>query len=171
MNRFTLACLMPLAALGFAPPAAAQPVLNPTPFAFGDVTVGGISAARVFTLDNPGPDPITIVSVGLGGFAPEHYVLGTNTCAGIVAVAGSCSASVTFSPDATGNQVALLRIVYTSPSMAGNAELDATLSGVGVMAPAAPAQPVPMLGNLSLIAGALLLLAGAWLSREHARRV
>lgn len=164
MHRFTRHVLFAMALVSPATFAGALPTLTPTPFDYGNVTVGGISAAQVFTLDNATADTMTIISAGLGGFAPQHYTLGVNTCAGVILPGGSCSLSVTFTPDAPGNQVALVRVSYTIPSVAGQPELDATISGTGVAAPAAPTQPVPALGYISLAIGMILMLVGARLS-------
>jgi hypothetical protein len=142
------------------------PTLAPTPHDYGNVQVGASSVAQVFTLTNGSDESITIASVQLGGAAPDQYTLGANTCAGVVAPGGECTIGVSFTPSAVGSQVALLRVSYSAPSIVGQAELNATLSGTGTGV-AAPAQPVPATGIVALVFAVALVLLGAAVSARR----
>lgn len=170
IRRFLFALLLPAAA-GAAPSAmqGALPAFTPNIHDFGSVQVGASSAAQVFTLNNPTDDPLTVTLAALGGANPGQYTIGANTCAGVVPALGSCTISVTFTPSAAGNQVALLRFAYTAPppNPPGGSETNATLFGNGTAPPPPPPPaPVPMLGNLALAIGGLLMLLGAVLTRR-----
>lgn len=169
-----LAVLLPTAAAA-VPPATqgTLPAFTPNIHDFGSVEVGDSSAAQVFTLNNPTADPLTVTLAALGGAEPDQYSIGANTCAGVIPALGSCTISVTFTPTAAGNQVALLRFAYTAPppNPPAGSETNATLFGNGtVPPPAAPPAPVPMLGDLALAIGALLMLLGALMTRRRPLR-
>jgi hypothetical protein len=139
------------------------PGITPTPFFFGSVTVGGSSPSQTFTLDNTSAETLTITSAVLGGSAPSQFAVDGNDCAGAVLVAGAdCSLVVRFTPGAPGNQVALVRVQYTSPGAPGGVDANATISGNGLPVPAV-AVPAPAVGTLALALGALLILFGAWM--------
>lgn len=142
------------------------PGITPSPFVFGSVTVGSSSPAQTFTLDNPSPEALTITSAGLGGAAPTQFTVDGNGCAGTVVAPGAdCSLVVRFTPGAAGNQVALVRVQYTSPGSPGGVETTAAISGTG-LPPQAAAVPAPAVGTLALALGALLMLLGAWAGRR-----
>lgn len=147
--------------------AGGLPVLTPSPFAFGPVQVGLTSPTQAFTLNNSSAETLTITSSGMGGAAPGQYAVATNTCAGAVLMPGSsCNISVRFAPTAVGNQVALVRVLYTSPGSPGGVEINAVVSGTGVPPTPAPAVAAPAVGSVALALGALLMVLGAWIGRR-----
>jgi hypothetical protein len=144
----------------------ALPGITPSPFAFGAVPVGASSPAQVFTLDNPSAETLTITSAGLGGAAPGQFTVDGNGCAGVVLTPGStCALAVRFTPTAAGNQVALVRVLYTSAGSPGGVETTSAIAGTG-LPPAAPARPAPAVGTLALALGVLLMVLGAWVGRR-----
>jgi hypothetical protein len=161
-----IACLLPLGGQ-----AGAQ-TITPNPFDFGNVGVGDLSPAQVFTFNNTSPDPATITAALLGGANPAQYQITANTCTVglVVAAAGSCTVSVRFQPSASGTQVALVRVQFTQPppNPPGGTEVTATLFGEGVAPPPAPALPAPGPGPLALaIATTALLVTGLSILRRR----
>ena len=101
----------------------------PASLAFGNQNLGTTSAAHSVTLTNLGNAVLTITNIGTSGSNPGDFGL-TTTCNGTVAVNGSCTISVTFTPTATGSRTASLNIVdnaYGSPQTV-------SLSGTGISA-------------------------------------
>jgi hypothetical protein len=161
------ATLGPMPAVALAG-AGGLPGFSPSPFAFGSVPVGLSSPTQAFTLNNPSAETLTVTSSGLGGAAPAQYAIVSNTCAGAVLAPGAnCAIAVRFTPSAAGNQVALVRALYTSPGSPGGVEVTAAISGTGLPPPTpAPAVAAPAVGSVALGLGALLMLLGAWVGRR-----
>lgn len=173
MNRI-VQCLT-IAALSAGLSSLASAMITPNPFAFGDIEVGDSSPAQIFTMTNPLAEQITIVSTVIGGANPEHYVLDVTTCTvdTVIDPGGNCTITVRFAPSAAGNQVALIRVSYTAPppNPPGVAEFNAVLFGNGTEPPPPPPPPadtlpVPALGWAAIAIAAVLLLAGAALTRR-----
>lgn len=97
-----------LSGTGVAPSAPADSV-SPSSLTFTAQTVGTTSAAQVVTMTNTGTAPLIISSVAITGSAAGDYALNTN-CA-TVPVSQSCTASVTFTPTATGARNVTLNVV------------------------------------------------------------
>lgn len=151
--------------------APGSPTLTPTPFNYGNVTIGATSAIQVYTLNNPSPDTLTITLAALGGAAPGQYALVGNTCTGaIILPGGSCTMSVRFAPTNAGIQAALVRVAYTAPppNPPGGSELNATMLGNGVP-PAAPALPAPALGPIALAISTMLIALFGWAGLRRRR--
>lgn len=164
-RRHAMALAVCLLTFTTAPVLAGSGVITPNPFDFGNIIVGQTSAVQVFTLNNPVAETLTITSAGLGGSAPGQYTLVASTCAGAIPASGSCTMSVRFSPSATGSHVALVRVVYTSPSAPpGGTEVTATLFGNATAAPLQPATPVPGAGGIALAVLTLLSLGAGLLT-------
>jgi hypothetical protein len=104
--------------------------LSPATLSFGNQTVNTTSAAQGTTLTNNGPGALTITSIGITGTNAGDYAQ-TNTCPlspATLAVAGTCTISVTFKPTASGSRTASVSITDNgtgSPQTVG-------LSGTGV---------------------------------------
>jgi phospholipase C len=72
---------------------------NPTRVTFGTIKVGASSKPITLTVTNAGASPLNIVSVAIAGNFTQ-----TNGCVGTLAAGQSCTASITFTPTATGTQ-------------------------------------------------------------------
>jgi hypothetical protein len=107
---------------------------SPTTLSFGNETVGSTSAAQSVTVTNTGSAAAKISAVTAGSSFAE-----TNTCGSALAAGATCTASVTFTPTATGAASANL----TVSSNATNSTLTVALSGTGTSS-------APALTNLAL---------------------
>ncbi|MGB7592112.1 MAG: DUF3443 family protein, partial [Terriglobia bacterium] len=74
---------------------------------FSGVTVGTTSAAQSVTLTNAGTTPLAISSTTISG----DFSISNNTCGSSVAAGGSCTISVTFTPQGSGPWTGTLTIV------------------------------------------------------------
>ncbi len=86
--------------------------LIPGSLAFGQVTVGTSSAAKMVTVTNNEKVSVTMTSIVLGGSKPGDYSE-TNTCGTTLAAGATCSISVTFSPKAVGARLASVTLTDT----------------------------------------------------------
>src|SRR6185312_13073007 len=114
-----------LTGTGVAPPIP-QAVLTPATLTFATTTVGANSAAQTVVLSNPGTGPLTISAITVSGANASSFAQ-TNTCGATLAVAATCSISVTFGPTAAGSQIASITL---TDNAAGSPHTVA-LSGTG----------------------------------------
>jgi hypothetical protein len=131
------------------------PAVSLTPTALGFASsqvVGTTSAAQTATLRNTGTAALAISSIGLTGTNAGDYGQ-TNTCPSspaTLAVNGTCTVSVTFTPTATGSRIASLTVgddADDNPQSVG-------LSGGGVAAaPAATLTPTSLGFGSQLVGG------------------
>ncbi len=110
--------------------------LSSTSLTFASANVGTASAAQMVTFTNAGTAALTVSSIAASGdFAQTH------TCGTSVAVGGSCTISVTFTPSAAGKRTGTLTV---TDNAAGSPQTVA-LSGTGVAtAPAATLSPTSL---------------------------
>lgn len=127
-------------------------LLSSTSLNFGPQGVGTSSPAQLLTLFNRGPGSLTVSSIIPTGDFSE-----TDNClTGAIAVGGSCTIQVTFTPSATGTRTGQLTIHDSDPSSpqmiglsgAGISAGTATTAGVTV-APSALTFGSQMLGTFS----------------------
>ena len=104
----------------------AQISFSPTTLSFGSQTLKVASAAQTITLSNPGTAALSITSIAITGTNTTDFSQ-TNTCGTSVGVGGSCTISVTFTPQATGVRSASVTV---SDNAAGSPQ-SASLSGTG----------------------------------------
>jgi len=96
----------------------------PSSLAFGNQTLGGTSAGQSVTMTNTGANPIAVSAVAASGDFAE-----TDNCTSApVAVEGSCTIHVTFSPTVGGSRSGTLTI---SDNAQGNPHT-VSLSGTGM---------------------------------------
>jgi hypothetical protein len=110
--------LFVVASLGFLPgcggsgPTPVPPVpavsLAPASLSFGSVGLG-LNSALPVTLQNIGTGPLQISGISITGAQAGNFVE-TNTCGSSLAVAGSCTITVTFAPTVAGAQNATLEV-------------------------------------------------------------
>lgn len=100
--------------------------LNPTSLSFGKIRRTRISAAKAVTVSNTGSVGLPITSIGLQGTQANQFAYSSN-CPATLAVAATCTVSVTFRPTSTGAKSATLVL---TPG-AGAAVKSVALSGTG----------------------------------------
>ena len=109
----------------------AQPgaALSPPSVAFGEVIVGQSSTPQNVTLTNTGTYPLTNDNIVVTGQDAGDFSQYDN-CPGTIAVGGSCTISVTFTPTTTGTRTAFLAVYDNAP----NSPQTVSLSGTGITA-------------------------------------
>jgi len=98
--------------------------VSPTSLIFGTVLLGQSSASQTVTLQNLG-NTLNISAITITGADPNDFTQ-TNTCGNSVPADGSCTITVTFTPQAAGSRAATLEITDDDPSAQG-----AYLKGTG----------------------------------------
>ncbi len=106
---------------------AATVTLSPASLNFGNVNVGSSSAVQKFTLSNAGNATLTITGITVTGLDPGDFSQ-TNTCGSSLAVATSCTISVTFTPVAAGTRSGSVSV---SDNASGSPQT-ASLTGSGI---------------------------------------
>ena len=96
----------------------------PASLSFGNVTLGASSAGKVVTVTNNGTSPVNIISIVAAGDYNQ-----TNTCGATLAVSGSCTMTVTFTPSASGARAGRVTWNDTDPT---NLQTF-TMNGTGVI--------------------------------------
>ena len=86
--------------------------LTPVSLAFGQVSVGTSSAAKISTLTNNEKVAITISNIAVTGAKASDYSQ-TNTCGTSLAAGAKCTISVVFTPSATGSRPASITVTDT----------------------------------------------------------
>lgn len=122
---------------GTPPPPTPGQLQLPLPVAFGAQTVGTQSSPITSVIRNVGGSSVTISSAANSN-AVEFPVV-SSTCAGIVAVGGSCQISAAFVPFAVGVRNATITVTGTGTG----SPQSFSLSGSGT----APAPPPPVVLN------------------------
>jgi hypothetical protein len=137
----------------------AELAVSPATWDFGDQSVGTTSSTESFALTNSGTAALTINSVQLS--LGQVFSITANTCGSGIAVGGSCSITVTFSPSASGSASDALQFSYGSPatiqsiSLAGNGATPLASVSPGTLTFTSPANPTAIAtltnsGNASL---------------------
>jgi len=104
---------------------APQAVLSPTRLSFADQYVGTTSSPQTVTLSNNGSVPIAISGISTSGDFAQ-----TNSCGSTLAAGTSCSITVTFAPETSGNRPGTLTV---SDNASGSPQT-VSLSGNGLLA-------------------------------------
>ncbi len=100
--------------------------LAPPSLSFGMQPVGVSAQPQVVTLTNTGSTALTISAINVTGAESGDFSQ-MNTCGSSVAVGGSCTITVTFTPTTTGARSAAVTITDSSP----NSPQSVPLSGTG----------------------------------------
>jgi hypothetical protein len=108
--------------------------ITPRNLNFGTLALGLTSAAKTVTLKNVGTSAITITSIAITGTEAGDFPQTATTCGASLAVAASCTVSVTFKPSTTGARSATL----TFTDGASGSPQKVPLSGVGTTAELSP---------------------------------
>jgi hypothetical protein len=111
--------------------------LSATVLTFGSQAVGTTSTpAQTVTLTNGGSSALTITSIQITGANPGDFAMPTNTCVSPLAVNGTCTVGLTFSPTTSGSRAATLTITDS----ASNSPQTLSMTGTGT-APEAGLSP------------------------------
>ena len=114
-------------AIGGTGVGVAKVTFTPTSLAFPSTNVGVSSAIQTIKLANPGSAALTITSIGV---TPAGDFTQTNTCGTSLAVAGSCTVSVTFKPSVGGARAASVSVADNAAASPQGVPLTGT--GIGV---------------------------------------
>jgi hypothetical protein len=103
--------------------------VTPTSLTFAPQARNSTSPTQTVTVTNTGNAPLTLAGISLTGASRRQFTQ-TNTCPprGSIAVGGSCTVSVSFTPTSTGAQSATLQVSATAPAVTQNV----TLTGTGL---------------------------------------
>ncbi len=85
--------------------------------AFGSTPLGGASLSETYTITNSGTAPLTVGTVTIGGTNSGDFTV-TSPPAGSVAVGGSTTFTVQFTPTAGGTRTATVSFAENDPSAA-----------------------------------------------------
>ncbi|MEV8511840.1 choice-of-anchor D domain-containing protein [Dactylosporangium sp. NPDC051484] len=112
---------VPLSGTGVAP----GPIVsaNPGSLSFGGTVVGSSAATQTVTLSNTGTTAAAVSGIAASGDFSQ-----TNTCGSSIAVGGSCTVTVKFTPAASGARTGSLTVT----SNANNSPAVVSLSGSGI---------------------------------------
>jgi hypothetical protein len=116
--------------------------LSPATLAFPSTNVGSSSAAQQVTLSNTGSAALSITSIALSGANASSYAVSQQTCGASVAAGGSCTFSVTFSPNTTGSLPASVTIADNAANSPQTVSMTAT--GTGTASPIASLSPATL---------------------------
>jgi hypothetical protein len=134
------AASVPLSGTGLAPP---QLSVEPPILLFNSIVVGASSTAQQVVISNSGGVAITDMRLAVTG----DYSFSAGNCTAVLASLANCTASVTFTPTATGSRLG----VFTISSVSGAATpATVSLQGTGI----APSAIVPSSSTLAF--GSLL---------------
>src|SRR5947199_370289 len=106
--------------------------ISPAALTFSGQNIGATSAAQTITISNSGSGFVSIGSIAASGDFTQ-----SNTCGSSLAMAASCTISVSFQPGAIGTRTGALTITDNAPASAQTV----TLSGTGVGVPQALLAP------------------------------
>jgi hypothetical protein len=84
--------------------------LTPTSLTFPPTKVGHTTPAKTVTLTNVSTSAVSISGINIVGAGMSDFSITTNTCGSSVAGGGTCTISVTFTPQQTGSLTATLDV-------------------------------------------------------------
>jgi P pilus assembly chaperone PapD len=102
--------------------------LNPTSLAFPNVPLNTLSQQAV-TVKNTGTSALTISNITITGTVPTNWTQ-SNTCTGSIAVNGTCTITVSFTPTTVADQTATVSLTDN----AGNSPQSLPITGNGALA-------------------------------------
>ena len=103
--------------------------VTPTSIAFGNVAIGETSSVRPVTITNSGNAPLNLTSVLMTNTGSGQFT-NNNTCGAVLNPGASCTAGVSFTPNASGAQSGVLTIASNDSNEATTL---VNLSGTGVV--------------------------------------
>jgi len=90
--------------------------LSASSLSFPLMTAGSASTPQTVTLSNTGTVPVTLGSIAIGGTNASAFSITTKTCGTTLAIAGSCTVTLSYSDAAAASDVATLLIVNNTAS-------------------------------------------------------
>jgi len=121
-----------LTGTGIAPVAS----IFPTSLVFGAQVIATTSASQSVILSNLGDAPLDIVSTAMGGTNPSDFLLAPGTCGSSLPPLGVCTASMTFTPTASGARSGIGSMTSSDPV---NPILQLPMKGTGTALGVSPA--------------------------------
>ncbi len=118
---------------------------SPASLTFGEPTPvpeGSVSPPQEFTINNDSLEAITVSGFDFSGSHPDDFLVGSDTCSGLIAPGQSCLVSVSFAPLASGTRsatVTALTSAATDPIV--------LLSGTAVPPDTGPTGPTGPTGD------------------------
>lgn len=106
--------------------------ISPSPLDFGSVAINSTTPAQGLTITNNTPIGITLTGTSITGTNSSDFAIASTTCGSTLAASASCTASVTFTPSASGALSANFNVADTA---AGGTQT-VQLTGTGAVAPA-----------------------------------
>jgi hypothetical protein len=103
--------------------------VSPTSLSYGNQGISSTSASKKVTITNNTGAVVTISSMAINGTDPTDFAQSATTCGNSLAVKGSCTISIAFTPTALGARSAALILVDS----AANSPQTVALSGTGVL--------------------------------------
>ena len=107
----------PVALSGTGIAATLTASVSPSPLTFGNWATGTTSNAQSVTVTNTGNVALAGGTFTLGGGAPQPFAISANTCGGGLAVAASCTISLTFAPTTATAFSRTLTVAYTGATV------------------------------------------------------
>jgi hypothetical protein len=122
--------------------------VSPSSLTFGNQDLGTTSASQPVTLSNMGNAALTITSIGISANFGE-----SDNCNGSVAIGGSCTINVTFSPALTATAGTLTGTLTITDNSNGveNSTQTVTLSGTGIAVPLVSFSPTSLGFGIQLV--------------------
>jgi hypothetical protein len=111
-------------------PSSPSVMLNPTSIAFGNETVSTPTGPTTVTLSNPGTATLNLSSISIAGAGAADFAIVNNNCGTTLAMSGSCTLGVTFTPVAAAAYTAALSF---SDDASGSPQT-VSLTGTGIAA-------------------------------------
>jgi phospholipase C len=99
----------------------------PGSLSFGSVNVGSVSSPQTVTVTNTGATAVSITGINKAGADRADFSVVSDTCRQTLAAGGSCVATLTFKPAATGERTAILSFTDSG----GGSPQTVKLSGTG----------------------------------------
>jgi hypothetical protein len=149
-NNSSSSLKVPLNGMGFVGPPAVS--LSPSTLVFGAQGAGTSSAPQAVNLTNSGNSALNIQTVAVGG--SSDFVVGSGTTCtngSSVAINGSCTIQVIFTPATSGQKSATLMITDNAPGSPRQISLTGTSSSAALsLSPTSVSFPAQFVGTSGL---------------------
>lgn len=132
--------------------ASGSASVTPASINWVSVAIGKGGAPKAATLTNNGTAAISISSIALTGANPGDYQISSKTCGASLAASASCTATIVFSPTATGMRTATLNFTDSASGSPQTVALTGTGASGFAISPLNPS--VAVNGTLQFTASA-----------------
>ena len=103
--------------------------IEPRSLAWDNVALGSTGTPKAVTLNNIGTSPIAISSIGISGTNAGDFAISSKTCSANLAASSSCTATITFTPQAPGAREAILTFNHSGFNSSRSVALSGTATG------------------------------------------